>query len=86
MSKLANKINDQEPKTEKPKIASGTLRSAINPKAIRFNNVDINRLEDFKKRICDIDGSPSCPDSRAMRALLAISTRLTDEQLEEMIL
>ena len=81
MSKLASKIT-----AKKSNKIAGTKRSNINPKAIRFNHVDINRLEDFKKRICDIDGSPSCPDSRAMRALLAISTRLTDEQLEEMIL
>ena len=80
MNKLASKITAK--KTNK---IAGTKRSNTNPKAIRFNHVDINRLEDFKKRICDIDGSPSCPDSRAMRALLAISTRLTDEQLQEMI-
>ena len=80
MSKLASKIT-----AKKSNKIAGTKRSNINPKAIRFNNVDINRLENFKKRICDIDGSPSCPDSRAMRALLAISTRLTDEQLQEMI-
>lgn len=89
MSKLDDKMNSVEENVEKPKakkVASGTLRSKLTPKSIRFNDVDIERLEDFKKRICDMSGVEACPDSSAMRYLLAISTLLTDDEFKKLII